>query len=105
VSDKEVQEAKRAGHLFVQLMRKVRAGMSARDRQFYEMGLRAAHMEEALATGEVERGEEHFKKLLEVASRILTDRMEHALAQGDDQRAADAFAKLARLEARYGHIL
>ena len=100
LSPEEVDEAKRSGHLFVQIMKKVRAGMSSRDRAFYQMGLRAAHMEEGLATGEVERAEEHFKKLLEIASHILTARMERALAEGDEDEAVYHAMRLEALEQR-----
>jgi hypothetical protein len=100
LSPEDVQEARRAGTLFVALMKKVRAGMNPRDRAFYEMGLRAAHMEEAMATGEFERGEQHFKKLLLVASHILTTRMERALAEGDEERALAVFARLQHVQRR-----
>jgi hypothetical protein len=71
LSPHEIEEARRAGQVFVALMQKVRGSMMHRDRIYYELGLRAAHLEEALAQGDVERAFAHYQAILRIA-RMLT---------------------------------
>jgi hypothetical protein len=70
LSPDEVDEARRAGAVFVTLMRKIRSAMRSRDQVYYELGLRAAHLEEALAQGDVARAEAHYRRILEIARML-----------------------------------
>jgi hypothetical protein len=100
LSSQEIDDARSAGKTFLQLMGKVRRNMSSKDRAYYELGLRAAHLEEALATGEVGRAEEHWKRLLEIASRLLTVQMERAIAAGDFGEADAMAERVMRIQRR-----
>jgi hypothetical protein len=71
MSPEQVDEARAAGQVFIRLLQKVRGSMRRRDRVYYELGLRAAHLEEALAQGDVERAYAHYQRILQIA-RMLT---------------------------------
>jgi len=65
-SDTDLQELTRSASRILGLMGKFKNAMSERDAVFLALGLRAAHMEEALAHGELERAKAHFEKLVGV---------------------------------------
>jgi hypothetical protein len=52
------------------LMQRFKASLNLRDRLILEVGLRSAHLEEALAQGEAERARSHLLRLLQVVQKL-----------------------------------
>jgi len=71
VSDEEIEQARRAGQVFIRVMRRVAKTLTPRDRVYLGLGLRASHLEEALVQGDIERAHAHYVRILEIA-RMLT---------------------------------
>ena len=70
LAPEEVLQAKRAGATFIALMRRLASSMSPAGRLYYQIGLHASHLDEAMAQGDFGRAEAHYKALIELASRI-----------------------------------
>jgi hypothetical protein len=45
--------------------------LTPREKLVLELGLRSAHAEEALATGETERAREHFTHVVQIAQQLV----------------------------------
>lgn len=48
----------------------IRDGLTEREKLAFQAGLRAAHAEEALAQGDIQRAEAHFSHLLQLGKRL-----------------------------------
>jgi hypothetical protein len=67
VARADLDEFQRAFERVLQALAHFQAEMSDRDRLYLELGLRSAHIEEAMAHGELARAKEHFEKMMALA--------------------------------------
>ena len=67
----DIDEFRRAFDRSIEILKKFRTSISARDRIILEIGLRSSHIEEALAGGELDRAQSHMKRLTEAATRLV----------------------------------
>ncbi len=63
-------EFERAANVILRAIGDLKNRLSPRDLVMMQIGMRASHIEEALAQGEVDRARGHVQKLVELARRI-----------------------------------
>ena len=63
-------EFAQAAGVILRLIGELRRQLSPRDLVMMQIGMRASHVEEALAQGDVDRARGHVKKIVELVGRI-----------------------------------
>jgi len=71
LSQQDLEAFQSAFDRAIEVLKKFKTSISERDKIILEIGLRSSHIEEALAGGELDRAQAHFKRLDEAAQRLV----------------------------------
>ena len=71
LTSQDLSEFQRAFDRSIEVLKKFRTSISSRDRLILEIGLRSSHIEEALASGDLERAQAHFHRLIKAAQQLV----------------------------------